>query len=231
MPKMPIREAVTTKNQAIDVSRISVDSIINTTNLYDSHGDVHITGLWNKTLNERKNIYLLQEHKMQFDRIISDDVKAFVQSYDFKDLGFEQYNGNTEALVFSSVVSIQRNPFMFDQYIKGYVKNHSVGMQYVTMYMCIDSNYSEFKEEKDNWDKYISMVANKEDIIDGYFFAVTEAKLIEGSAVPLGSNWVTPTISVKESKPSKDTNYNAPPKCKGTQQESTKEIIKQKKFI
>ena len=30
-----------------------------------------------------------------------------------------------------------------------------------------------------------------------YFFAVTEAKAIEGSAVPMGSNFVTPTQSVK----------------------------------
>ena len=54
---------------------------------------------------------------------------------------------------------------------------------------------------------------------DGFFYVVLEAKVIEGSAVPLGSNHITPTIgieAVKEkeqttepvSEPSADTQKN-----------------------
>jgi len=34
--------------------KITVTSIINTTKLFDSHGDVHIDGLWSKSLKENK---------------------------------------------------------------------------------------------------------------------------------------------------------------------------------
>ena len=58
-----------------------------------------------------------------------------------------------------------------------------------------DSKYD--KEEKANWDKYIDQVVNRKDAeAQGYFWAVTEAKVIEGSAVPLGSNYATPVISI-----------------------------------
>ena len=42
----------------------------------------------------------------------------------------------------------------------------------------------------------------------GYFWAVTQAKLIEGSAVVLGSNPITPTLSNKNDEPLKDTQQN-----------------------
>ena len=56
-------------------------------------------------------------------------------------------------------------------------------------------------EEKKIWDKYYPIAVNKE-VADnyGYFFVVTQAKIVEGSAVPIGSNRATPTISVTESK-------------------------------
>lgn len=182
---------------------ITAKIVINTTKLLDTHQDVHIDGLWKKTLKEQKGRYHLQEHKMQFDHVISDEVKAYTKSISWKDLGFE-FEGNTEALMFDSIIQKVRNPFMFEQYAKGYVKNHSVGMQYIQLYLCI--NDDEYSEEKTNWDKYIEHVANKSDAEAlGFFWAVTEAKLIEGSAVLMGSNWATPTQSVKCFEPSKDT--------------------------
>ena len=88
---------------------------------------------------------------------------------------------------------------MFEQYAKGYVKEHSVGMRYVNLEMAVNSEEKYYAEEKAIWDKYISEVANKEEAEQrGYFWAVTEAKIVEGSAVVKGSNYATPTISVKE---------------------------------
>lgn len=176
--------------------RIKVKSVINTTGLMDSHSDVHITGLWTKSLRENKSIYLLQEHQMSFATIITDQVKASVQDYNWSDLGYNKV-GKTQALVFDSIISKARNPFMFDQYLQGYVKNHSVGMKYVNLFMCI--NNKDYKEEYANWEKYIPEVINTKDAIDqGYFWAVTEAKIVEGSAVVMGSNKVTPTLSIEE---------------------------------
>lgn len=203
----------------VDLETIKAEVVINTTNILDSHGDVHIPGIWKKSLSEKKSLYLLQEHQMKFDSIITDKTTALTKSISWKDLGFPNFKGNTEALIFNCEIDSDRNKYMFEQYLKGYVKNHSVGMRYVNLFMCINSEEKYYREEKDNWDKYIYQVANSQDAIDnGYFWAVTEAKIIEGSAVVMGSNYVTPTMSVTQttnveadnitsgkSEPSKDT--------------------------
>jgi hypothetical protein len=202
---------------AIDPEVINLDSFnvsvaINSTNLMDSHYDVHIPGLWNKSLKEQKNLYLLQEHKMEFKNIISDEVKAMVKNMPWSELGFN-YPGNTQVLIFNAKILKDRNEYMAEQYAKGRVKNHSVGMRYVSLELAMNSESKFDREEKAVWDKYISQIANKEDAeAQGYFWAVLEAKIIEGSAVPLGSNFATPTISVgKEAdiitstEPSNDT--------------------------
>lgn len=175
-----------------------VKSVINTTNLMDSHSDVHIPGIWKKSLQETKIIYHLQEHNMTFDKVISDDVTAYTKSMSWKSLGYD-FEGNTQALVFDSTIKAARNPFMFDQYANGYVKNHSVGMRYIKLFLALDSDNKYDAEEKANWDKYIADVINKDAAVEqGYFWAVTEAKVIEGSAVLVGSNVATPTLSVSE---------------------------------
>jgi hypothetical protein len=174
---------------------LNVLAVINTTNWMDSHEDVHIPGLWTKTLNENKNILHVQEHRSnQFNKIIAsgNDVNSYVKDYTWKELGYN-YEGTTEALIFDSQVRKTRNLYMWEQYAKGYVTNHSVGMVYVKLDMAVnDPNYDEGFEA---WEKYISQVANQEDAItNGYFFPIIEAKLIEGSAVPVGSNVMTPTL-------------------------------------
>jgi hypothetical protein len=183
---------------------INVKAVINTTNVIDSHMDCHIPGLWKKTLSETKLLYLLQEHDMKFDKIISDSVndelKAYTQKIAWNKLG-QTFEGNTEALIFEGKVKKDVNEFMFNLYKNGRVLNHSVGMRYVKIYLCINSTEAYYASEKDNWDKYYPEVANKE-IADerGYFWAVTEAKVIEGSAVVKGSNEFTPTLEIEAEK-------------------------------
>ena len=180
-----------------DYSILKAKLVINTTNLLDSHQDCHIPGLWKKNLQEKKDRYLLKEHKMNFEFIIADDIKAYVQTMTWKELGFK-FEGVSEALIFDCTIEKDRNPYMAEQYAKGRVKQHSVGMQYVKIFLCMNSDAKFDKEEKENWDKYYPAVANKEEADRyGYFWAVTEAKCIEGSAVPLGSNFATPTISIE----------------------------------
>ena len=62
---------------------LMVKAVINTTNILDSHGDVHVKGLWDKSLKENKRIKHLQEHQMKFDKVISDkgDLRASVKDY------------------------------------------------------------------------------------------------------------------------------------------------------
>ena len=183
-----------------NVNCLKAELVINTTNIMDSHSDVHLKGIWNKTVKEQKNLYLLQEHKMTFDHIISDNVNAKVVDMKWSDLGFN-YKGTTEALIFGATIDKGRNPFMFEQYSKGYVKEHSVGMRYTKLELAINSENKYDKEEKEVWDKYFDQIVNKEQAEEqGYFWAVQEAKVIEGSAVVKGSNHATPTISVEAVK-------------------------------
>lgn len=180
-------------------NEIKVKAIINTTNILDSHGDVHIKGIWNKSIKENKRILHIQEHKSnEFSKIISsgDDLSVSVKEYTWKELGYEA-DGTTQALVFDSTVKRERNKYMFDQYKSGYVDNHSVGMRYVKMSMAINSE--DYPEEKEIWDKHIGEIVNRDEAErKNYFWAIYEAKAIEGSAVPNGSNPVTPTLSNKE---------------------------------
>ena len=173
---------------------LQVKAVINTTNVMDSHDDVHLPGLWDKSLKENKNIMHLQEHQMKFDSIISDgkDLKSRVETKQWKGLGFG-FKGDTQALIFDSTVKKSRNKYMHTQYADGHVKNHSVGMRYVKLSLAI--NDEDAGSNFDTWEKYIDQVANKEIAeAQGYFWAVKEAKVIEGSAVPIGSNQFTPTL-------------------------------------
>lgn len=182
-----------------DTERIKVRSIINTTRLLDSHGDVHIDQLWNKSLKENTDNYLCNQHDFSFEGVISDKVHAFAKQMSWSELGYSGYSGNTQALVFDSIIDKNESPFMFDKYVQGKVKQHSVGMMYKQLFLCI--NDPSYKEYFANWEKYFPDVANKDDAEEqGYFYAVTQAKVIEGSAVLKGSNFVTPTQSVEAAK-------------------------------
>ncbi len=217
VPPVSNEEGEVIKAEDVDLTsldKVKAELVINTTLLMDSHSDVHLNGIWKKSVKEIKNPYLLQEHQMKFDKIISDDVKVSVKSMPWKELGFK-FEGNTEALVFDATISKNRNEFMFNQYTQGFVKEHSVGMRYVALELAINSESKFDKDEKKVWDKHINTIANKEIAENqGYFWAVSQAKIIEGSAVVKGSNPATPTISVeaatstsaKESNVDSDTN-------------------------
>ena len=217
-----------------DVNKLRLKLVINTCGVLDSHGDVHINGSWNKTARENKNLLLLQEHKATFSHIISDDVKAKVERFNWTDLGLNA-KGETEALVFYANVVKERNPYMFEQYQKGFVKQHSVGMYYVKIALCCNNDDEWAKEEKENWDKYIDQIVNKKDAEERkYFWAVLEAKAVEGSAVVFGSNPITPTLQVTESNKTEPSNHSDTDKnepSKDTQKEEKKgiKIVKLKK--
>lgn len=200
-----------------DPTVLNAKLVINTTNLIDSHMDCHMPGIWKKTLSETKLLYLLQEHDMEFDKIIADSVndglKAYTKNVSWSSLGYS-FAGNTEALIFDTQIKASLNKQMFDLYKNNRVMNHSVGMRYSRIYLCINSDEPMYSAEKDAWNKYYPQVANKE-LADekGYFWAVTEARILEGSAVVKGSNEATPVMEIeieKEIEAVSDTSTNEP---------------------
>lgn len=205
-----------------DVNKIIVKAVINSCGILDSHSDVHIPGSWTKTAKETKNSPHLDSHKRNFQDVISTDTKWSVETINVKGV-------DLECLVMTSTIDKKRNEFMFNQYKNGYVKEHSVGMRYVRnkLYLCINSESKYDVEEKENWDKYIDFVVNREDAeAQGYFWAVVESKAIEGSAVVFGSNSFTPTEEVTEIKePLQDTqNENKQEPTEVTQEQAIETI-------
>lgn len=223
-----VNKSDTPQEQANNIDALNVKVVINTTNFLDSHGDVHVNGIWNKSIkdNAEKGFLHLQEHDRDFDKIISDNAKGYTKSMAWKQLGFS-YDGKTEALIFESTIERERNEFMLKQYSKGWVKNHSVGMRYVNIELAINSEDEWNKEEKAIWDEFYPIIANKE-VADerGYFWVVKEAKIIEGSAVVMGSNSATPTLENKDlQEPSKDTLENEPSKDTQKHEEQLKKLL------
>lgn len=188
------------------MNALRVVVIINTTNFFDKHKDVHIPGLWNKSIKENKFIMHVQEHEScEFEKIISSgkDLKVYTKMYNWSELGYN-YPGTTEGLTFDSLIRKERNEFMLKQYAYGWVVNHSVGMYYVKMDYAI--NDEDYPNEYEAWKKYYPEIANKEDVDrEGFFCYVLEAKCIEGSAVPLGSNSATPTLTIEPKSEPEDS--------------------------
>lgn len=129
--------------------------------------------------------------------------KAEIQKSDFS--GFlpeaiqKAVNSGTEmleVLVYEVVVKRERNEEMFKQYLNGWVLNHSVGMRYVKLLFCYNSDEPSDSQNKENFDKYYDQIVNKDDVGE-YFWAILEAKNIEGSAVVKGSNFLTPVLSIE----------------------------------
>ena len=121
-----------------------------------------------------------------------------VKSLPFSFLG-KSYEGNTEALIFL----IDKNKIVHEG-AKQIIENkrpvqNSVRMEYVKIDLAIDDAQPEYAENKKTFDLYINEIANKDKAIEqGYFWAVTEAKISkEGSMVLFGSNDVTPIIENK----------------------------------
>ena len=190
---------------------------VNTTNILDSHEDLHVNGIWNKTAKEQQgNVYLLWDHELKGGSVIvkKKNIELLIAEIPFALLG-QSYTGNTEALIYKF-----RKTDVIDDKAKEWLQANdeiqaSVRMQYVRILFALNSDAQEDKEYKQNYTKYIDQVANKADFDNGidYFWAVLEAKNIaESSLVLFGSNHATGNIteSTKINEPSDDTQKEEP---------------------
>lgn len=200
---------------------IEVKAIINTTNVIDSHMDLHVKGIWNKTVSDNPYTYHIKQHENRFESILSSRAKNINETMNFKDIGLS-IDKEMEANINLFTLDKAKNEFMFNQYVNGEVKQHSVGMRYINIDLAWYDEESQKEMDFFNWAK--SEAINPE-IADeyGYVFVVREAAKREGSAVVFGSNPFTPTLYVKNYEPSKDTRKQEPPE--GTQTEQKKKSI------
>ena len=182
---------------AIDFEENKYYPIINTTNILDSHRDVHINGIWNKSAREKnRKIYYVFDHELKSLSIIAKakDVEIKVIKTTFKDLGYD-LEKDTEALTFvfekNSIIHEKAEIFLEDDQMQ-----NSVKMRYINVKLCMNSDNVQHKAYLDNYNKYYDSIANKGDYEEEelkYFYAILEAEILhEGSLVPLGSNKYTP---------------------------------------
>lgn len=196
-------------NKDIDLEEGFIYPVINTTNYLDSHGDVHIKGIWNKSAREQQNkIYYIINHKLEIGNVISypKDVEIMLVDTTFENLG-KDVEGETQALVFKTKLQDYSNAEAKHIIENRLPAENSVSMIYVKIDLAINNTEKGFESEKAIFDKYIDTIANKEKAIEEtYFWAVTEAKIHkEGSMVLQGSNDATPILYPEINEPSNDT--------------------------
>lgn len=187
---------------------------VNTTRVLDSHGDLHVKGIWNKTIKDQqgKN-YLLTDHKMEMQNVVvkKENVEMLLAEIPFSSVG-KSYPGNTQALIYKVAKTDVINPLAKDWLDSGSFIEASVRMQYVTIDLALNSQSKSDKAEFKVYNDYIDEIANKSefDSID-YFWVVKEAKnLLESSLVLNGSNSATGLLDNKNIAPFDNTQKDEP---------------------
>lgn len=174
--------------------------VANTYNWMDSHEDVHLPGIFSKSIKERGNrIPHLHDHKFELSAKVGKIIDIEEREIKWRELNVG-LKGNTTALILESEVKRSYNEKVYESYLNDEIDQHSVGMQYVKVDLAI--NDEDYEDEYRIWKAYIDQIGNREAAEEkGYFFAVKEAKLIEVSAVLLGSNELTPTLTNDKFQP------------------------------
>lgn len=172
--------------------------VINTTNFLDSHDDVHFPNIWNKSIKDKANkLFYVLEHKLSIDSVIAfpNDVKAFVKTVLWSDLGFD-YSGETQALIYEIGKDKIRIPKIKELLEEKTAFENSVRMRYITIRLAINTKDPDMVKYKTLWDERAPLVVNVDkNEEDRYFWAIDEASIEkEGSLCLFGSNSATPII-------------------------------------
>jgi hypothetical protein len=165
----------------------------NTYNWLDSHGDVHVGNTFKKSISERANkVFHLHDHKHEVTAIVGKFESLEEKQVDWLELGVNK-TGQTTILLGNSKIDKESNEKIYKMYLKNEIDQHSVGMVYTKIDLAV--NDKDYKDEFAVWNKYIDQIGNKAKAEEkGYFWAVSEAKLVEISAVLMGSNELTNTV-------------------------------------
>lgn len=197
-------EAKSEEDKAQPEGVVTVKVVANSTNILDSHGDVHIKGNYDESIENKEGWNHLKDHERKSDSNIGIVKNITAEEIPYRDLGIDK-DGTTECLVCESDVMKDLNQGIFYRYKSGLINQHSIGMKYRDLELAI--NDKESPKEKALYDQYIDQIANKDKAeAAGYFWIVKNIELIEVSAVMTGSNRFTPTLSSKSAPEGTPTN-------------------------
>ena len=203
---------------------------VNTTGILDSHLDLHVSGIWSKTVKEQqgKN-YLVEDHALELSKVIvaKEHVEMFTAKLPFSLLG-KPYEGDTQALIYKVPKNKVKKEYIKEWLDSGDSIEASVRMQYVNIKFAMDSNDPEDAVEKKVYDDHIDQIANKGDYeYIPYFFVVKEAKNVkESSLVLFGSNNATGQIENKTVAVEDTTEIKEPSLDTQKNEELLKELLK-----
>jgi hypothetical protein len=187
----------TSKDSTLSDDEVAVKVIGNMHGWCDSYMDVLIPGSADKTLKDRgasnKNLlYHLKNHNYSTDGIVGGDVAANTETISLDQFNIDSDLKEAEALMVSSIVRRKYDSKVYFLYLDDEIKQHSIGLRYRKIYLCINSSEEDYKSEKENYDKYIKYVINKDKVESrGFFWAVVEYQLLENSCVLFGANELT----------------------------------------
>lgn len=175
---------------------------VNSTRILDSHEDLHLDGLWKKSIKEQQGRnYLVADHDLEIHKVIvrKEHIEMFTAKIPFSLIG-KPYEGDTEVLIYKVAKDKIKDAVVKEWLESGDAIEGSVRMQYVSILFAMDSNAPEDATEKKNYDDYIDIIANKSDFeYIPYFFGIKEAKNVrESSLVVFGSNSSTGIIENKQ---------------------------------
>lgn len=194
-----------------DTLRVKV--VANSANWVDSQKDMLLRDSGKKSIKERSNmIPHLHDHIHQIGAKVGEVVSIKLVDMSLKDLGLNQA-GTTQCVVFETDIIKSYNPQVFNQYKLKKINQHSIGLLYINIELAI--NDEDCEKEMDFWNKYAPLAINQDALADGYFWVVSEYKLMENSAVLFGSNILTPTLETS------DTPTTTPPSGTGKSEPST----------
>jgi len=172
---------------------------INSTNYLDSHQDLHIKGIWDDSIPEvQGKIYLVNNHELNHKEVIAypESINISTKIVSFRSLGVDS-DLETQLLVFDAEIKQEINSLMYERYLKGLVKQHSIRMSYVGIQMALKSDSELFVEENYLFEKFLKQMANPEIALsDEVYWIVSKANIkSEGSSVIFGSNKITPVLN------------------------------------
>jgi hypothetical protein len=185
-------------NKALKLDNDYYYFVVNSSNILDSHRDLHVKGNWDKSVKEQQGkVYLVFDHQLKRNEIIAmkEDISMFTAEIPFSLIG-KNYDGDTYALIYKVAKNRIVNKDAKEWLNDGYSLEASVRMQYVKIELAVNTNDTDSVKEKETFDKYIDVIANKNEFKElDYFWVVKEAKNVqESSLVMFGSNSATGTI-------------------------------------
>ena len=176
-----------TKNISIDDNHYYI--AVNSTRILDSHKDLHLDNIWNKSVRDLqgKN-YLVDSHILTVKTTIvrREHIKMFTAIIPFSMIG-KSYQGETEVLIYQFPKDKVLDEDVKDWLESGDSIEGSVKMRYTDISLAMKSNEEEHKEELKNYETYSPIIVNKSDFEEEikYFWAVKQAMNVHESSLVL----------------------------------------------